>query len=59
VDSSIEGFSEIAAEAARRAEARRIDLSPATIGNLAALGIAVAQAQVGEEAAHRAGAGRA
>lgn len=43
VDSSIDGFREIAAAAARVAERRGVALSPATIGNLAALGIAVRQ----------------
>jgi hypothetical protein len=52
LDSTIEGFNEIVARAARSAEANRVALSPATAGNLAALGIA------GEAAAATA-AGRA
>jgi hypothetical protein len=39
VDSTIDGFREIVAIAADHAEQRRLDLSPATIGNLVAMGI--------------------
>lgn len=44
LDSSIEGFRDIVAEAAHRAEAKRLELNPATIGNLNSLGIATAAA---------------
>lgn len=39
LDSTIEGFRDIAAQAAHHAERKRIELSPATTGNLAAMGI--------------------
>jgi len=52
LDSTIEGFTEIVARAARSAEANRVALSPATAGNLAALGLAA-------EAAAATAAGRA
>ncbi|HEV2552046.1 MAG TPA: hypothetical protein VGU20_32360 [Stellaceae bacterium] len=41
LDSRIAGFQSIAARAARAAEARRLHLSPITIANLAALGLAI------------------
>jgi hypothetical protein len=41
LDSRIEGFESIAARAARAAEARRLPLSPITLANLAALGLAI------------------
>jgi hypothetical protein len=41
LDSRIEGFAAIAARAAHAAEARRLALSPTTLANLAALGLAV------------------
>lgn len=42
LDSRIEGFDAIAARAACAAEARRLPLSPTTLANLTALGLAVA-----------------
>jgi hypothetical protein len=52
VDSTLEGFDEIAGQAARAAAANGVALSAATFDNLAALGLSV-------DAAHgRAGAGR-
>lgn len=50
LDSTIAGFREIAAAAVRHAELRRLELSPATIGNLNALGIAVSAAPEHAEA---------
>ncbi len=44
LDSSIEGFRDIAAQAVHHAELKRIELSPATVVNLNALGIATATA---------------
>jgi hypothetical protein len=44
VDSTIDGFRDIAAAAAREAERKGLSLTPATIGNLAALGIEMHQA---------------
>jgi hypothetical protein len=44
LDSRIEGFDVIAARAARAADARQLPLSPTTLANLAALGLAVAVA---------------
>ena len=41
LDSTVEGFRDIVAIAARHAELKRLELNPATIGNLAALGIEV------------------
>jgi hypothetical protein len=44
VDSTIDGFRDIVAAAAMHAEQRRVELSPATLGNLAALGLQPASA---------------
>jgi hypothetical protein len=41
LDSRIAGFNVIAARAVRAAEARRLPLSPITVANLAALGLAI------------------
>lgn len=53
LDSTIDGFRDIAALAVRHAELKRIELSPATTGNLAALGI-VAAAPPGQPETERA-----
>lgn len=47
LDSTIDGFRDITAAAARVAVRRRLPLTPATIGNLAALGIEVHDASAG------------
>lgn len=47
LDSTIDGFRDIAAAAARAAALRGVALTPATIGNLAALGIEVHSAPAG------------
>ncbi|MGQ0676042.1 MAG: hypothetical protein ACT4N4_08165 [Rhodospirillales bacterium] len=44
LDSTIEGFRDIVAQTAHIAAAQRLEMSPATAGNLAALGIAAAAA---------------
>jgi hypothetical protein len=46
VDSTIDGFRDIVAAAARHAEQRRLELSPATLGNLAAMGLQTGPAEM-------------
>ena len=53
LDSTIEGFRDIAAQVVRHAELKRIEFSPATTGNLTALGV-VAAAPPGQAESERA-----
>lgn len=52
LDSTIDGFRDIVALAARHAELRRLEMSPVTIGNLAALGIEARAVASGAEPEH-------